>query len=116
MTQQISMFDAPAAQTLDVNQILLQEKEKLQSRGRLAAWIERIVDVNSESAQFLKSGGSSYRSICPCYLGFWLDGGIGSVNCSASVSLLPGIIWYLVCNNQSDKCSLRKPEAGSAEG
>lgn len=116
MTQQISMFDAPADETLDVWQIMAQEKAQLQSRGMLAAWIQKTVDVNAEGAQFLKNGGSSYKSSCPCYSGFWLNGGIGSVQCSSCSSLLPGIAWYLICSRQSEKCSLRQHEPSKAGG
>lgn len=79
--------------------IIREVEDDLTQRGRPCGWVSRCVDPAEPGAMFLPDGGrgKNYRSDCPHYEGYWLCGGIGSVQCALG-GLLPGIIWGKVCS------------------
>ncbi len=63
-----------------------------------------VVDTTNPTAIFVKGGKPWYLSPCPNYVGYWLDGHIGSVQCKASEQLLPGRFWYSFCKEKCQDC------------
>lgn len=90
----------------------------LEAKGKPSCWIFETVDTNDPNAFFLKSGKPWYRSECPCYKGYWLHGGIGSVQCSKCNTPLPGLLWDCVCSKDHTACPvyLDKPWAADSNG
>lgn len=76
----------------------------LKAKGLPAGWPTETVDRERFGAVFEEKGDPHYRSQCPKYEGYWLLGGTGSVQCSASDELLPGIVWYEVCCKEYGHC------------
>lgn len=89
-------------------------RQYLISQGRPWEWILKTVDIHSSGACFLKKGKPCYQSECPFYEGFWLDGGTGSVQCSASDMLLPSLHHHHFCRTPEgcEKCPQRKSNTG----
>lgn len=79
-------------------------KRHLEVTGHPSAWIAEVVDTSNESATFLKSGRPWYKSQCPHYEGYWLEGGIGSVQCGSYGGLLPGLMWDMTCKGEFEQC------------
>lgn len=79
-------------------------REYLARKGLSFAWVDQVVDRDSPGAVFLKFGKPGYLSSCPHYEGFWLSGGIGSVQCSKAPFLLPGLQLYETCDKHPDRC------------
>lgn len=79
-------------------------KKQLEEKGRPSDWLTNVVDTSDPYAIFLKKGKSHYKSQCPHYEGYWLDGGIGSVQCQAADGLLPGLQWSLFCEKNCTVC------------
>lgn len=79
-------------------------KRRLEEAGHLSIWITKLVDTSNKYATFLKDGRTWYRSQCPNYKGYWLDGGSGSVQCSAYGGLLPGLMWDTTCRGEFEQC------------
>lgn len=87
----------------------------LEKRGRLTGWVTEIVDKENPDALFLKKGKPWYKSECPCFEGYWLDGGIGSVQCSVHEGLIPGLMWQNTCRVSFEKCPYLKAARAAAE-
>lgn len=81
-----------------------ERKAGLVERGRPWEWILDTVALDDNYAVFLKLGKPWYRSECPHYEGYWLSGGIGSVQCSVAEGLLPGIHQLLYCGSDCKNC------------
>lgn len=79
-------------------------REHLQSAGQPASWVDEVVDPQKPLSCFLKLGKPWYRSDCPCYEGFWLHGGLGSVQCAKVPYLLPGLMHYTTCRKYPVEC------------
>lgn len=83
-------------------------RQRLKSKGKPYAWIDNVVDSTDPYGYFLKNGKPGYLSQCPDYQGYWLLGGMGSVQCAASAQLIPGLHWYITCSQNYENCPLRK--------
>lgn len=83
-------------------------RDYLSRRGYLCGWVDKVVDRDSFGAIFRKLGKPWYLSECPYYEGFWLDGGIGSVQCSRVPFLLPGLHQPNTCEKHPEQCPFRK--------
>lgn len=79
-------------------------KHRLESDGRPSYWIMEIVDISNPYAIYQPAGRPNYRSDCPLYDGYWLDGGIGSVQCRGVDELLPGLMWNETCEHKFEQC------------
>ena len=80
----------------------------LEEMGRPAAWPLFVVDPSGEFVSFLAGGKPWYRSQCPCYEGYYLRGGTGSVKCRTAGELLPGVVWHNVCSKGFSSCPYYK--------
>ena len=83
-------------------------RERLRKDGRPSEWIDQTVDPQSPYALFEKDGKPNYKCNCPEYEGFWLDGGIGSVQCRAHDGLLPGLHFELTCRKDFEMCPFKR--------
>lgn len=79
-------------------------KADLEAKGRPWEWILKTVDAKSATAVYLPAGKPWYKSECPAYEGIWLDGGTGSVQCSAVSNLLPSLQHLLYCSENCKSC------------
>ena len=68
------------------------------------SWSKETVDPADPFARFLPKGKPWYKSECPYYQGYWVHGGIGSVQCAMVDHLIPGLRWYLICGKRHEKC------------
>jgi len=115
------MFDdkPPAAPPIDFLALpgFAEAKRRLEGAGRPSAWITELADTLNKCAVFLKDGRPGYRSQCPNYEGYWLDGGTGSVQCGAYGGLLPGLMWSTACRGDLSNvhCSCPLTEEAWAE-
>lgn len=83
----------------------------LQAKGLPAEWPTRVADPEDKYTFYLQKGKPWYKSACPCYEGYYLGGGAGAVKCAAAGELLPGVVWYGVCQIEYGKCPyFRKDE------
>ena len=82
----------------------------LEAKGLPSGWVTKIVDPGVFGAVFEEKGMPHYRSQCPCFEGYWLLGGTGSVQCRTAGELLPGPVWYNVCSKVYRKCPFYKEE------
>ena len=89
-----------------------EEKRGLESRGYPSAWVDEVVDRNNKYAVFEKDGKPHYKSQCPCYEGYWLLGGLGSVQCAAHDGLIPGLQWDKFCSKCHKSCLVFRKETG----
>ena len=60
-------------------------REYFHRRGLTGAWVDTVIDPSDKWACFERPGKSYYRSECPAFEGFWLDGG-SSAETSPSLS------------------------------
>ena len=79
----------------------------LRGKGLSGMWIDEVVDPSSKYACFVKYGKPWYRSNCPEYEGYWLDGSTGAVQCRLVPFLLPGIHWDNSCSKNPSLCPFR---------
>ena len=82
----------------------LEVRNRLESKGHPSGWITQVVDPGNPHAVYLQEGKPWYKSECPLYDGYWLHGGIGSVQCRGVDELLPGLILDTVCTKQYKQC------------
>ena len=80
----------------------------LEARGKVSTWVTKVVDPEEPGAVFEEMGKPHYRSGCPNYEGYWLHGGSGAVQCRAAGELLPGIVWYRMCEKRHEGCLFYK--------
>lgn len=90
--------------------------EYLERNGHPSGWVTKIVDTESNGSVFLPAGKPHYKCPCPFYEGYWLHGGIGSVQCKAMTELLPGIVWYKVCSQCYEECPFYKMNSSERNG
>lgn len=83
-----------------------EEKRGLESRGYKSAWVDMVVDRTDKYAIFERNGKPHYKSQCPLYEGYWLRGGLGSVQCAERSELIPALQWDKFCRNQHEQCPL----------
>lgn len=79
-------------------------KKRLEETGHPSAWITKVVDPTEKDAFFHKNGRYRHKSPCEHYEGHWLLGCIGSVQCDACESLLPGLMWDTTCKEKFENC------------
>ena len=79
-------------------------KRHLEETGHPSTWITELVDTSDKHATFLKDGRPWYRSQCPNYEGYWLEGCTGSVQCGSRGGLLPGLMWDTTCKGGYEQC------------
>ena len=91
-------------------------RERLHSKGLPFAWVDRTADPAAPFAAFLPGGKPAYRSECPEYGGYLLDGGVGAVRCRAVSGLLPGLHWYFTCGKTPDRCPFRDRREAERHG
>lgn len=82
--------------------------EHLIAKGLRAEWPTQVVDPCGEFVSYLPQGKPWYKSDCPCYEGYYLAGGAGTVRCRTAGELLPGVVWYEVCSKDYCKCPFYK--------
>ena len=80
----------------------------LEALGRPAEWPLYVVDPAEKGACWLPDGKPWYKSPCPCYEGYYLLGGTGSVKCRATEELLPGVVWHKTCSKDYARCPYYK--------
>ena len=79
-------------------------------RGLTGTWVDTVIDPSDKWACFERPGKSYYRSECPAFEGFWLDGGCGSVQCRNVPFLVPGLHWDNTCSKNPELCPFYKKE------
>ena len=79
-------------------------KRHLEETGHPSTWITELVDTSDKHATFLKDGRPWYKSRCPNYEGYWLEGCTGSVQCGSYGGLLPGLMWDTTCKGGFEQC------------
>lgn len=79
-------------------------KRHLKETGHPSTWITKLVDTSDKYAKFLKDGRPWYRSQCPHYQGYWLEGCRGSVQCGSYGGLLPDLMWDTTCKGKFEQC------------
>ena len=84
----------------------------LKGMDKPCGWVDEIVERDSPGASFVKLGKPWYKSECPHYEGFWLNGGLGSVQCQLVPYLVPGLHYQLTCGVCPDQCPFRKEKEG----
>ncbi len=82
----------------------------LKERGCSTEWVTMVVDPDNRFATFVKDGKPWYRSDCQSYEGYWLHGGLGSVQCKAVGQLIPGLFWDLFCKENCEQCFYHQKE------
>ena len=85
-------------------------KSHLESDGRPSAWITETVNPTDKGAIFIKNGRPWYKSPCMHYEGYWLHGGLGSVQCDVCKGLLPGLMWDTTCRENFEECPFYRAE------
>ena len=102
------MFDNELPAALPIDFLVLpgfaEAKRHLEETGHPSTWITEVVDTSNKYATFLKDGRPWYRSQCPNYEGYWLEGCTGSVQCGSYGGLLPGLMWDTTCKGGFEKC------------
>ena len=78
--------------------------DDLIAKGKPASWPTKVVDPSEKGTVYLPEGKPWYQSACPCYDGYYLCGGTGSVRCRTAGELLPGCVWYSVCSKDFCSC------------
>lgn len=91
----------------------IKAKRHLEDSGHPSEWLTEVVDTTQKGACFLKSGRPWYRSLCPYYEGYWLHGGVGSVQCAACRNILPGLVWDTTCKEGFEKCPFYMEKGGN---
>ena len=86
----------------------LEFESSLKSRNPRATPIRSTADPNKPYVFFEKNGRLGYRSDCPDYGGYWLDGVHSAVVCKQVDFLLPGVILELYCRYHCNECPLHK--------
>lgn len=86
--------------------------DNLKQKGLPSDWPMQTVDLNDPATLKAEATKASYKSQCPHYGGYWLCGGIGSVECKDYGGLIPGVVWYKVCSKGHQAC----PFFGRSEG
>lgn len=80
-------------------------KERIESKGYKAEWLTRMPDIDDPCTFFKPNKrGSNYFSNCPCNEGYYNDGISGAVKCSGCTDLLPGNMWYEMCDKDYKSC------------
>ena len=82
--------------------------EYLKAKGLPHEWPMKVVDPTNPATVKATVTASLYKSGCPHYAGYWLCGGTGSVECNAAGELLPGNVWYNVCERKHCECPFFK--------
>lgn len=82
----------------------------LAAKGLPTEWPTRVIDPSEKYAVYLPEGKPWNKSTCPCYAGYYLLGGTGTVQCRTAGELLPGIVWLKVCSKEYCKCPFYKEE------
>ncbi len=94
----------------DLPQEFLNIINGMEAYGKPTGWLLQVVDTENPHATFVKDGKPWYRSGCHKYEGYWLDGGLGSVQCKSAGQLIPGMFWQLYCKEECWKCPYCKEE------
>ena len=79
-------------------------RDYLDRKGLSSTWVDEVVDPSGRLACFEKNGKPHYRSECPAYEGYRLDGSTGSVQCRNVPFLLPGLQWDNTCSKNPEQC------------
>ena len=93
---------------LNAMPLFLQYEKEVQARGPKTARTRVTADPDKQYVYFQKNGKLCYKSDCPDYDGYWIDGLHGAVVCKQVDFLLPGVILELYCRNNCDECPLHK--------
>ena len=84
----------------------LEYEADVRARGPQTAKVRATADPDKPFVFFEKNGRFGYRSDCPDYGGYWLDGVHGAVVCKQVDFLLPGVILELYCRYHCNECPL----------
>lgn len=88
---------------------LHQAELNMLQRGFGAEWMRKVANPADKNTFLIKNGKLGYRSRCPAYKGYYLDGIYGATACANINFLLPGIIQSLYCDASPEKCPLFLP-------
>ena len=91
---------------LDAMPRFLEHENSLKPGDPRATPIRSAADPTQPLVFFEKNGRLGYRSSCPHYSGYWVDGFRGGVACNQIDFLLPGIILELYCRFHCEDCPL----------
>ncbi len=92
---------------LDAMPRFLNHENSLMPRDPRATPIRSPAEPAQPLVFFEKNGKLCYRSACPHYRGYWLDGLNGAVVCNQVDFLLPGIVLELYCRYHCEDCPLK---------
>lgn len=88
----------------------VREEMLLKTRGKPTEWMYQTAEPGKYTA-FLKDGKPGYKSECPFYDGYYLDGSHGGTSCNACGGMiLFGLHYYLVCKKNHENCPFYKEE------
>lgn len=78
--------------------------DRLNTKGLPTEWPTRVADPKDKHVFYHPKGKPWYESSCHCYEGYYLGGSSDAVKCSASRELLPGTVWYTMCQKGHENC------------
>ena len=81
-----------------------------------ANWLTRIADITDKYTFYIENKKSSnYKSNCPYNEGYYLAANGGAVRCSGCTTLLPGHMWYVMCDKDYTQCPFYNVENAEAK-
>ena len=91
--------------------------DHLKNGGHPCGWPLKVADPEEKYTFFhpLGKGFNCYKSQCPNYEGYYLNGINGAVKCSGCPELLPGIVVDTICRKAFATCPYYKKEAQKIE-
>jgi len=101
---------------LDAMPAFLDFEKDVQARGPKTARTRATANPEDPYTFFEKNGKLCYKSDCPHYDGYWLDGLHGAVICKQTEFLLPGIILELYCRYHCGECPLHEETETESKG
>ena len=92
--------------------------DNLKAKGLPARWPAQVADPNASYTFFhpFGKGFSCYKSDCPHYEGYYLDGIRGAVRCQKCPELLPGIVVDTMCRKNFEACPYYRKEEEATDG
>ena len=101
---------------LNTMPLFLDFEKDVQARGLKTAQTRMTANPDDKYTFFEKNGKLCYKSDCPHYSGYWLDGRFGAVVCKQVEFLLPEIILELYCRHHCSECPLHEETETESKG
>lgn len=91
--------------------------DRLKAGGHPCEWPLKVADPNDKLTFFhpLGKGFRCYESSCPNYVGYYLDGLYGAVQCKNCPDLLPGGVVESICKKDFTMCPFYREMEGNRE-